>query len=347
MPQKPLKSNESTLYNDKFTLGRNLALDAARVTEAAALAASKWMGLGKENDADQAAVDAMRRALNSLDIDGTVVIGEGERDKAPMLYIGEKVGTGNGPEIDIALDPLEGTTICATGGPNSLAVMAMTEKGGFLHAPDVYMDKIAVGGGLPDGVVSIEDAPAKNLKNLAKAKGCEVSDLVAVILKRDRHKELIAKVREAGARIQLIGDGDVAGVIATARAQYGADIYLGTGGAPEGVLAAAALRCCGGQMQGRLLFDGEDEQKERAKRMGIKDLHKIYTMQEMARGDDVMFAATGVTDGAMLKGVHRFTGGATTSTMVMRSRTGTIRVIEAEHNFTRKPGGNMLGSDKQ
>jgi fructose-1,6-bisphosphatase II / sedoheptulose-1,7-bisphosphatase len=341
MSQKA-KSNESMLYNEKFTLGRNLALDAARVTESAALAASKWMGLGQEKAADQAAVDAMRRALNSLDIDGTVVIGEGERDKAPMLYIGEKVGTGEGPEVDIALDPLEGTTICATGGPNSLAVMAMTQKGGFLHAPDVYMDKIAVGAGLPEGVVSIEDAPLKNLKNLAKAKGCEVSDLVVVILERARHEQLIAKVREAGARIQLIGDGDVAGVIATSRPETRVDMYIGTGGAPEGVLAAAALRCVGGQMQGRLLFDGEEEQKQRATRMGIKDFNKIYTLEEMAHGEDVMFAATGVTSGWMLEGVKRFSGSATTHSLVMRSRTGTIRTISTEHNFTRKPGGVLL-----
>ncbi len=337
-----IQSNEAMLYNERFTLGRNLALDAARVTESAALAASKWMGLGQEKAADQAAVDAMRRALNSLDIDGTVVIGEGERDKAPMLYIGEKVGTGQGAGVDIALDPLEGTTICATGGPNSLAVIAMAEKGGFLHAPDVYMEKIAVGSGLPDGVVSLEDSPAKNLKNLAKAKGCEVSDLVVVILERTRHEKLIAQVREAGARIQLIGDGDVAGVIATSRPSTRVDMYIGTGGAPEGVLAAAALRCVGGQMQGKLLFDGEDEQKERATRMGIKDFNKIYTLEEMAHGEDVMFAATGVTSGWMLDGVKRDAGSATTHSLVMRSRTGTIRTIVTEHNFTRKPGGVLL-----
>ncbi len=317
-----------------YTLGRNFALEAARVTESAALAASKWMGLGDEKAADQAAVDAMRRTLNSLEIDGTVVIGEGERDKAPMLYIGEKVGTGNGPEIDIALDPLEGTTICATGGQNALAVIAMASRGGFLHAPDVYMDKIAVGANLPSNLVDLDEQPKKNLANLAKAKKCEVRDLVAVILNRPRHEELIAEVREAGARIQLIRDGDVAGVIATARGQSGVDIYMGIGGAPEGVLAAAALRCTGGQIIGRLLFDDED-QKERAYRMGIKDLHRKYSTEEMAKGN-VMFAATGVTSGTMLDGVRYFPGGAVTHSIVMRSETGTIRTITAEHNFTRK-----------
>ena len=320
--------------SESYTLDRNFALEAARVTESAALAASKWMGRGDEKAADQAAVDAMRKTLNTLDIDGTVVIGEGERDKAPMLYIGEKVGSGNGPEVDIALDPLEGTTICATGGPNALAVLAFAEKGGFLHAPDVYMEKIAIGSGFPEGVIDIDAGPKKNLQNLAKAKKCEVSDLVACILGRDRHKELIAKVRESGARIQLISDGDVAGVISTTRGNTGVDIYMGIGGAPEGVLAAAAQRCTGGQMLGRLLFS-EEEEKERAKRMGVKDLNKIYTMNEMAKGD-VMFAATGVTSGSMLDGVKRFIGGAETHSIVMRSKTGTIRTIRAEHNFTRK-----------
>ena len=319
-----------------FWSDRNLAMEAVRVTEAAALASFGWMGKGKEKDADRAAVNAMREALNGLSIDGTVVIGEGERDKAPMLYIGEKVGNapGNGPQIDIALDPLEGTTLCATGGANSLAVIALAEKGGFLHAPDVYMSKIAVGGGLPDGVVDLDDSQEKNLKNLAKAKKCEVSDLVVVILDRDRHKEIIAKTREAGARIHLIADGDVAGVIATSRPDTGIDMYVGIGGAPEGVLAAAALRSIGGQMQGRLLFS-EDSERERAKRMGIEDLNRKYTLEDMAKGD-VMFAATGVTDGSMLRGVRRFAGGATTHSIVMRSKTGTVRLIEAQHNFTRK-----------
>jgi fructose-1,6-bisphosphatase II / sedoheptulose-1,7-bisphosphatase len=279
----------------------------------------------------------MRRALNGLSIDGTVVIGEGERDEAPMLYIGEKVGAG-GPKTDIALDPLEGTTITAKGGQNALAVVAMASEGGFLNAPDVYMDKIAVGGGLPEGVVDLDNAPAQNLKNLAKAKKMEVSDLVACILDRPRHAELIAKVRESGARIMLISDGDVSGVIATSRPGSGVDIYLGTGGAPEGVLAAAALRCIGGQMQGRLLFRNDDE-RGRAARIGIKDLNRKYAMLELAKGD-VMFAATGVTDGTMLKGVRRFQGGGMTHSMVMRSRTGTVRFIEAHHDFTRKPAAD-------
>lgn len=316
----------------RWIMDRNFALEAVRVTEAAALASSHWTGRGQEKDADQAAVNAMREALNGLTIDGTVVIGEGERDKAPMLYIGEKVGTGEGPRIDIALDPLEGTTLCATSGPNSLAVVAMGEHGSFLHAPDVYMDKIAVGGGLPEGVVDIDATIAENLKNLAKAKGKDIAELTVVILKRDRHGEKIAKLREAGCRVQLIPDGDVAGVIATATAMTGVDMYLGIGGAPEGVLAAAALRCIGGQMQGRLLFDGEDEQKERARRMGITDFNRTYALTDMAKGD-VMFAATGVTDGSMLKGVKRWPGGASTHSIVMRSATGTVRRIEATHNF--------------
>ena len=332
------QSSAKSAYRESLTMDRNFALEAVRVTEAAALACSRLMGRGDEKEADQAAVNAMREALNGLTIDGTVVIGEGERDKAPMLYIGEKVGTGEGPKIDIALDPLEGTTLCATGGPNALAVIAMAEKNGFLHAPDVYMSKIAVGGGLPDGVVDLDDSPASNLKRLAKAKQCEIEDLVVCILKRDRHNEMIAKVREAGARIQLITDGDVAGVIATSRKDTGVDMYMGIGGAPEGVLAAAALRCIGGQFQGRLLFS-EEEERARAKRMGITDLNKKYMLEELAKGD-VMFAATGVTDGSMLRGVRRFPGGAHTHSIIMRSRTGTVRVVEAEHNFGRKTWGD-------
>lgn len=319
---------------DSEYMDRNFALEAVRVTEAAALACSHWVGRGKEKDADQAAVNAMREALNTLHIDGTVVIGEGERDKAPMLYIGEKVGTGEGPAIDIALDPLEGTTICATGGPNSLAVLAMAERGGFLHAPDVYMDKIAVGGGLPENVVDLDATPKQNLANLAKAKACDVSDLMVVILDRSRHEELIAKTREAGARIQLIKDGDVAGVIATSRSGTGVDMYCGIGGAPEGVLAAAALRCIGGQFQGRLIFNDDDE-RARATRMGVTDFNRKYTLNELASGD-VMFSATGVTDGSMLQGVKRSNGAATTHSIIMRSKTGTVRLVHAEHNFTRK-----------
>lgn len=318
---------------ESFSVDRNLALDAVRVTEAAALAASRLMGRGDEKAADEAAVDAMRRALNSLPIDGTVVIGEGERDEAPMLYIGEKVGIG-GPKIDIALDPLEGTTITAKGGQNALAVVAMAEDGGFLFAPDVYMEKIAVGGGLPDGIVDLDAEPEENLRNLAKAKDEEIDDLVVCILDRPRHAELIAKVRDSGARIMLIGDGDVSGVIATSQPTSGVDIYMGSGGAPEGVLAAAALRCIGGQFQGRLLFRNDDE-RERAHRCGIEDLNRKYGLTELARGN-VMFAATGVTDGTMLRGVRRFGSGATTQSMVMRSKTGTVRIIEARHNFRRK-----------
>ncbi len=316
-------------------MDRNLALEAVRVTEATALAASRFMGRGDERAADQAAVDAMRRALNSLSIDGTVVIGEGERDEAPMLFIGEKVGVG-GPPTDIALDPLEGTTITAKGGTNALAVIAMAEAGGFLNAPDVYMDKIAVGSGLPSGVVDLDAAPEENLKRLAAAKQVDVADLVACILDRPRHADLIARVRAAGARIMLISDGDVSGVISTAQRESGVDIYMGTGGAPEGVLAAAALRCIGGQMQGRLLFRNDDE-RMRARRCGVEDLDRMYRLDDLAKGD-VMFAATGVTDGTMLRGVRRFHGGATTHSMVMRSKSGTVRVIEARHNFHRKIG---------
>jgi fructose-1,6-bisphosphatase II / sedoheptulose-1,7-bisphosphatase len=292
------------------------------------------MGRGDEKAADQAAVDAMRQALNVLDIEGTVVIGEGERDEAPMLYIGERVGSGKGPKVDIALDPLEGTTITATGGANAIACLAMAGEGGFLNAPDVYMDKIAVGGGLPDGVIDIDAAPQQNLAELARAKKVDVGDLVVLILDRPRHQELIANVRAAGARIRLIRDGDVAGVIATARPDSGIDIYLGSGGAPEGVLAAAALRSIGGQMQGRLLFRNDDE-RGRARGMGITDLERVYHLHDLASGD-VMFAASGVTEGTMLRGVRRFPGGVITHSIVMRSKTGTVRVIETEHYLQRK-----------
>ncbi len=325
-----------TYRQPAFTMDRNLALELVRVTEAAALSASLLMGRGDEKAADQAAVDAMRNALNNLSIDGTVVIGEGERDEAPMLYIGEKVGTRNGPQVDIALDPLEGTTITAKGGPNALAVVAMAEKGGFLNAPDVYMDKIAIGSGFPEGLVDIDATPAENLNALARAKDAHVAEIVVCILDRPRHEELIARVREAGARIMLIPDGDVSAIIATAQPEAGIDIYLGSGGAPEGVLAAAALRSTGGFMQGRLIFRNDDE-KARAKKWGVADLNKKYELDDLAHGD-IMFAATGVTDGAMLKGVRRFSGGASTHSVVMRSKTGTIRRIEATHNFRRKTG---------
>jgi fructose-1,6-bisphosphatase II / sedoheptulose-1,7-bisphosphatase len=316
-------------------MDRNLALEVVRVTEAAALSASRLMGRGDEKAADQAAVDAMRNALNSLAIEGTVVIGEGERDEAPMLYIGEKVGAG-GPKIDIALDPLEGTTITAKGGNNALAVIAMAEEGGFLNAPDVYMEKVAVGHSVPAGVVDIDEEPVTNLRELSKAKKKDVEDLLVCILDRPRHDELIRKVREAGARIMLISDGDVSGVIATSEPQSGVDMYCGSGGAPEGVLAAAALRCIGGFMQGRLVFRNDDE-RGRAARWGIEDLNRKYELLDLASGN-VMFAATGVTDGAMLDGVRRISGGATTHSIVMRSKTGTVRRILTDHNFTIKSG---------
>ncbi len=312
---------------------RNLALELVRVTEAAALAASRWIGRGRKNDADGAAVEAMRKAFDQVAIEGTVVIGEGEMDEAPMLFIGEKVGCG-GPAMDIAVDPLEGTTLTAKGGPNAIATVAMAEKGGFLHAPDIYMDKIAVGGGLPEGVVDLDAPVAENLRNLARAKRRDISDLVVCTLDRDRHKELIAHCREAGARIMLISDGDVAGVIATAMPDAEIDIYLGSGGAPEGVLAAAALRCIGGQMQGRLMYE-DDAQIERARRMGVADPKHKYGIGEMAKGD-VMFAATGVTSGAMLRGVRRLATSAVTQSIVMRSKSGTVRLIEAHHNFATK-----------
>ncbi|CAH2599653.1 Fructose-1,6-bisphosphatase class 2 [Rhodovastum atsumiense] len=326
------------LKDDQFqsahTSDRNLALDLVRVTESAALAASRWMGLGKKNEADGAAVTAMRKAFDVVQIAGTVVIGEGEMDEAPMLYIGEKVGAG-GPAMDIAVDPLEGTNLCAKGGPNAMAVIALAERGNFLHAPDIYMDKIAVGGHLPADVVDLDAPVEENLRNLARAKKCAVSDLVACILDRERHAEIIGRTRAAGARIMLISDGDVAGVIATVQPESGVDIYLGIGGAPEGVLSAAALRCADGQMQGRLIFEN-DEQIARARQMGITDPNHKFDILEMARGD-VMFAATGVTGGAMLRGVRRFGHGASTHSLVMRSKSGTMRYIEAHHNYATKP----------
>lgn len=328
--------SEYFLPDDGFSMDRNLALEVVRVTEAAALAASKLVGRGDEKAADQVAVDAMRSALNSLNIQGRVVIGEGERDEAPMLYIGEEVGKGKGPKVDIALDPLEGTTITANGGMNALAVVAMTEEGGFLNAPDVYMDKVAVGPGLPENFLDLNAKPQETLKNLAKARSGEINELLVCILDRPRHEELIALVREAGARIMLIGDGDVSAVIATAQHEIsGVDIYMGQGGSPEGVLAAAALQCTGGQMLGKLVFRNDGE-KARAEKWGIKDLSKIYTIDDLAFGENVMFAATGVTDGTMLPGVRRFPGGAKTYSTVMRSKSGTIREITAHHNFKRK-----------
>jgi fructose-1,6-bisphosphatase II / sedoheptulose-1,7-bisphosphatase len=307
---------------------RNLALELVRVTEAAALACSRWMGLGNKNQADEAAVSAMRRAFDTVEIDGTVVIGEGEMDEAPMLYIGEKLGCG-GPAMDIAVDPLEGTNLCAKGGPNALAVIALAERGHFLHAPDIYMDKIAVGAGLPKGVVDLDASIEENLRNLARAKDRDVADLVVCILDRPRHEERIARTRAIGARIMLISDGDVAAAIATNLPESGVDICFGIGGAPEGVLTAAALRCFGGQMQGRLLFESV-EQVARARKMGMDDPHRKFDITDMARGN-VMFAATGVTGGALLRGVHRYGHGAVTHSVVMRSKSGTIRYIEAHH----------------
>lgn len=324
-------SSKAENLND--TSNTNIVIDAIRVTEAAAIAAYEMMGRGDEVAADQVAVTAMRNALKKMNIDGTVVIGEGERDQAPMLFIGEKVGTGQGPKIDIALDPLEGTTICATGGANSMSVIAMTEKGGLLNAPDVYMEKIAVGLPYKEQIVDLDNSPLTNLKNLAKAKRCEISDLRVVILDRKRHEELIAKVREAGARIQLIKDGDIAAVIATTSPEAGVDMYIGTGGAPEGVLAAAALTTTGGQMMGRLLFKNS-EQIERAQSMGIKDINTKYIVKDMAKGSDVMFAATGVTDGSMIDGVKILKNGSIiTSSISMSSKYKTIRRIRTEHRL--------------
>ena len=314
-------------------MDRNLALEAVRVTEAAALACARLTGRGDEKAADQAAVDAMRRAFNGLAIEGTVVIGEGERDEAPMLYIGEKVGSG-GPKIDIALDPLEGTTICANGAPNALSVIAMAENGNFLHCPDTYMDKIAVGA-VGKGVVDLDKTPTENLRALAEAKRCSIEDLTVIILYRPRHEALIREVRQAGARIRLISDGDVSAAIATTKPETGIDLLLGIGGAPEGVLAAAALRCVGGDMQGRLKPRNEGE-VERAKKMGLEDIRKKFSIDDLAAGD-VMFAATGVTDGDYLDGVHFFAGGATTQSVVMRSKSRTIRLIHATHYFEHKP----------
>ncbi|WP_353217071.1 class II fructose-bisphosphatase [Sandarakinorhabdus sp.] len=313
-------------------LDRVLVLEMVRVTENAAIAASHLIGRGDEKAADAAAVEAMRDALNQLDLDGTVVIGEGERDEAPMLFIGEKVGRaiGTGPRIDIALDPLEGTTITAKAGPNALAVLAIAEKGGLLNAPDVYMDKIAVGPGYPDGIVDLTRSVTENVKAVAAAKGVQPNELIVCVLDRPRHETLIAELRGLGCGIMLIPDGDVAGVIATTNPDTGVDIYMGSGGAPEGVLAAAALRCVGGQMQGRLLFRNDDE-RSRARRWGITDLDRIYGLTDMATGDCI-FAATGVTDGSMLKGVKRRKDGViTTQTVVMRSSSGTIRWVSGEH----------------
>ena len=308
-----------------FDLERDLALDAVRVTEAAAIAAARLAGCGDEKAADQVAVDAMRTALNALDIDGVIVIGEGERDEAPMLYIGERVGTGSGPKVDIALDPLEGTTLTAKAMANALAVLAISPAGGMLHAPDTYMDKIAVGPGYPDGLVDLDAAPADNVAALAKAKGVPISEITACVLDRPRHAEIIAGLRRAGARVHLITDGDVAGVINTADPDTGVDIYIGQGGAPEGVLACAALKCVGGQFQGRLVFRNDDE-RGRAERLGLTDFDRKYQLDELVRSDAV-FCATGVTRGALLDGVRYEKGFVTTHTLVMTSSNRTVRRV--------------------
>lgn len=319
-------------------MDRNLALEFVRITEAAALASAKWMGRGDEKSADQAAVDAMRKAFDSVRIDGTVVIGEGERDEAPMLYIGEKVGSkkDDSPAIDIALDPLEGTTICAKGGVGAISVIACAEKGGFLHAPDTYMEKIAVGPAAK-GVIDLDLSATENVHRVAEANRKNVGELTVVILDRPRHTDLIAEVRKTGARIQLIGDGDVSAAVAAGWENSGIDLLMGIGGAPEGVISAAAMRCLGGDFQGRLKFRNENE-KERASRMGVADLNKKMTLHDLAKGH-VVFCATGITDGPLLKGVKLLPGGrGLTQSVVMRSQTGTIRHIEAHHNFSLKTG---------
>jgi fructose-1,6-bisphosphatase II / sedoheptulose-1,7-bisphosphatase len=325
--------NDITIQHSQV-LERILTLEIVRVTERAAVAAARLRGRGDEKAADQAAVDAMRRELNQLPIDGEVVIGEGERDEAPMLYIGEKVGTKNGPRVSIALDPLEGTTLCAKNQPNSCAVIAMAEAGTLLNAPDVYMDKIAIGPGYAPGLVMLDAPILANLEALARAKSVRVAELNVCILDRPRHAELIRMVRESGASIQFITDGDVAGVINCTDPSTGIDLYVGTGGAPEGVLAAAALRCVGGQMQGRLILDTV-EKRERAEKMGVSDPERIYNLNDMASGD-VLFSATGVTTGQFLSGVEFLPGLIRTDTVVMRSATGTVRRIKADHRQLEK-----------
>ena len=315
-------------------MNRNLALEFVRVTEAAALSSGRWIGRGDKNSADDAAVQAMRGAFSSIEFDGKVVIGEGEMDEAPMLFIGEKVGTGNGPRVDIACDPLEGTSITATGGSEAIAVIAAAVEGGFLHAPDMYMHKLAVGPGAR-GVIDITRSVTWNLREVSKALKKDISDMMVIMLDRDRHKEIIDETRAAGARIRLIGDGDVSAALATAQEESGIDMLIGSGGAPEGVIAAAALRCLGGDMQGQLQFKTEAE-KTRGLSMGIKDFNKVYTLTELARGN-VMFVATGVTNGSFLSGVRYFGGGAHTHSIVMRSETGTVREIQSTHHFDKKP----------
>lgn len=314
---------------------RSLTLELVRVTEAAALASARWMGKGQKHEADQAATTAMRTVLDTIPMKGTVVIGEGEMDEAPMLYIGEELGTGSGPSVDVAVDPLEGTAIVAQGTWNALSVIAIAEKGNLLHAPDIYMEKIAVG---PEAVgkVDINAKVEDNLKAVAKAKGKDVSDVVAIILDRPRHEQLIQEIRNAGARIKLISDGDVAAAINTAFDDTGVDILFGIGGAPEGVLAAAALKCLGGEIQGKLVPSNEKE-VERCRQMGIEDLDKVYKMEDFCAGNDTIFAATGVTDGELLKGVQFKGTGATTQSVVMRTKSGTVRFIDGQHRLKTKP----------
>lgn len=308
---------------------RMLSLGLARVSEAAALASARLIGRGSEKAADQAAVDAMRTQLNQLEIQGVVVIGEGERDEAPMLYIGESVGTGSGPEVDIALDPLEGTTLTAKDMPNALAVIAMGPRGTMLHAPDTYMEKLAIGPGLPKGAVSMDMSPSERVAAVAEAKGCSTEDITVCVLERPRHEDMIADIRTTGAAVRLITDGDVAAVIHCAEPDTGIDMYMGAGGAPEGVLAAAALKCMGGQILGRLRFRN-DAEKERARKAGIEDLDRVYSRDEMVQGD-VIFAATGVTDGSMLPGIKRKPGWLTAETILMRSKTGSMRRMTYRH----------------
>lgn len=312
-------------------IDRSLTLELVRVTERAAIAAAQWRGKGQEKVADAAAVEAMRAELERVSIDGRIVIGEGERDEAPMLYIGETVGSGNGPQVDIAVDPLEGTTLCAKNQPDSICVLALAERGGLLNAPDVYMNKIAIGPGYPEGVVDLDKTPTENMQALARAKGVPMSEITACVLDRPRHAALIEELRNSGVAVKLITDGDIAGVIhATNPEETGIDVYIGSGGAPEGVLAAAALRCIGGQMQGSLILD-TPEKRDRAARMGITDPNRKYSVTDLASGD-VLFAATGVTDGTLLQGVKLRKDSVRTSTIVMRSWSQTVRWITAQHH---------------
>lgn len=316
-------------------MDRKLALEIVRVTEAAALSAAKWIGKGKKDDADEAATSAMRAVFDTIDLDGVVVIGEGEMDEAPMLYIGEQLGTGSGPQVDIAVDPLEGTNIVASGAPNALAVLAIADRGNLLHAPDMYMHKIAVG---PEaaGHIDINASVADNLKAVAKAKNKDIEDVVATVLLRERHAKLIQEIRDAGARVKLITDGDVAAAINTAYEGTGVDILFGQGGAPEGVLAAVALKCLGGEIQGKLAPQN-DAEIERCRQMGITDINRVFRTEDLVKGDDAIFAATGVTDGELVKGVRFFKQYAETETLLMRAKTNTIRKIQARHNLTKKP----------